>query len=56
LFETDPLLGGLRTIPFWVCAGGATVFYGLWSSKRRTIRAPLMTGFGLMTAGLSESL
>ena len=52
LFETDPLLGGLRTTPFWFCAGGSTVVYGYWSTKTRNIRLPLMAGFALFTAGI----
>ncbi|BEI84606.1 hypothetical protein CcaverHIS002_0500070 [Cutaneotrichosporon cavernicola] len=52
LFETDPVLTALRTTAFWMASGLGTVVYGLWSTKRRTIRSPLLTGFAIMTAGI----
>lgn len=56
LFERDPLLAAVRQMPLWLCCGFMTALYGLWSSKRRTIRAPLMVGFAIFTAGLGKLL
>lgn len=50
-FEQDPLRAAARQIPFWGIGGLVTIGYGLWSSKRRTIRSPLMVGFFLWMAG-----
>lgn len=52
LFESDPLLAALRICPFWIASGTCTVGYAFWSSTRRTLRAPLVVGYTLMTAGL----
>lgn len=50
-FEQDPLIAAVRQIPFWAVAAVSTVAYGLWSSKRRTIRSPLIVGFLIWTGG-----
>lgn len=52
LFETDPLMAAVRGSPFWIGAAIGTVIFGFWSSKLRTIRSPMFTGFLLFTAGL----
>jgi MFS family permease len=52
LFETDPLKAAARTAPFWIGAALGTLLYGVWSSKRRTIRSPMLVGFFVFTCGL----
>ncbi|KAL4806491.1 fungal trichothecene efflux pump [Aspergillus unguis] len=52
LFETDPFLQSVRQIPFWLAAAVGTVLYGTWSTKRKTIRSPMMVGYILLTAGM----
>lgn len=51
-FAQDPLIAAARQIPFWATAALITVAYGLWSSKRRTIRSPLIVGFLIFTGGI----
>jgi hypothetical protein len=41
-----------REQPYWIAAGLTTVLYGYASSKLRTIRAPLLVGFALLTGGI----
>lgn len=47
------MIAAARQIPFWATAALTTVPYGFWSSKRRTIRAPLIVGFVIWTAGMA---
>lgn len=51
-FDQDPLTAAARQVPFWASGSWITVAYGFWSSKRRTIRSPLIVGFVIWTAGL----
>ena len=41
-----------RLQPFWIACMLPTVIWGYWSTRFRTIRAPLFTGFLLFTAGI----
>lgn len=52
LFETDPFLLTVRAQPFWIGCMVTTVLWGHWSTRFRTIRAPLFTGFFLFTSGI----
>ncbi|KAL3483021.1 major facilitator superfamily domain-containing protein [Aspergillus germanicus] len=52
LFETDPFLQSVRQLPYWIAAAAGTILYGAWSTKRKTIRAPTMVGYILLTAGM----
>ncbi|KAF2162595.1 hypothetical protein M409DRAFT_58019 [Zasmidium cellare ATCC 36951] len=51
LFETDPFLQVARAQPFWVANLFVTGLYGYWSTRLRSLRAPLAVGFLLLTAG-----
>lgn len=51
LFETDPFLLTARLQPFWIACLLTTVVWGYWSTRLRTIRTPLFTGFLIYTAG-----
>lgn len=53
LFERDPLLLVARQQPYWIAAGLSTMFWGAWSSRCRTIKMPMFSGFLLFTAGLA---
>ncbi|RSH79191.1 uncharacterized protein EHS24_001230 [Apiotrichum porosum] len=53
IFTTDPFISSLRQMPYWVAASVCTVIYGFWSSKRRTVRSPVIVGFALLTAGVA---
>ena len=52
LFETDPFLEVARAQPAWICGGLSTVVYGFASTKLKSIRAPLIVGFLILTSGL----
>ncbi|KAL7003904.1 hypothetical protein EMMF5_006555 [Cystobasidiomycetes sp. EMM_F5] len=52
LFEEDAFLVTARGTPFWIAGFLATLFYGYWSSKRRTIRSPLFAAFICLLAGV----
>ncbi|GAB1194715.1 hypothetical protein APSETT444_003962 [Aspergillus pseudonomiae] len=52
LFETDPFLEAARQIPYWLASAIATVIYGYYSTKFRTIRSPMFVGFLIFTCGL----
>ena len=52
LFTNDPLLLAARGQPFWIVGGIGTVIYGYFSTRYRSIRAPLLLGFFLLTAGI----
>ncbi|OGM40964.1 hypothetical protein ABOM_010480 [Aspergillus bombycis] len=52
LFETDPFLEAARQIPYWIASAIATVIYGYYSTKFRTIRSPMFIGFFIFTCGL----
>ena len=41
-----------RLQPFWIACMLTTVVWGYWSTRFRTIRAPLFAGFFLFTAGI----
>lgn len=52
LFESDPFRVTARSQPYWVACLITTCFWGYWSTRRRTIRSPLFTGFVIFTAGI----
>ncbi|KAH7394196.1 putative siderophore iron transporter [Phaeosphaeria sp. MPI-PUGE-AT-0046c] len=52
LFETDPFLVTARLQPHYIASIIATMVYAVWSARLRTIRAPLLAGFALWTAGI----
>lgn len=52
LFESDPFKVTARSQPYWVACLVTTVLWGYWSTRRRTIRSPLFTGFFIFTAGI----
>lgn len=52
LFESDPFKVTARAQPFWIGCLVTTVVWGYWSTRLRTIRSPLFTGFLLFTAGI----
>lgn len=54
LYENDPFRLAARILPFWICSGLSTIPYGIWSSKRRTIRAPMAVSFTILAAGIGE--
>lgn len=52
LFESDPFKVTARSQPFWVACLITTCLWGYWSTRGRTIRSPLFTGFFIFTAGI----
>ncbi|KAF9886379.1 hypothetical protein FE257_011524 [Aspergillus nanangensis] len=52
LFETDPFLQSVRQLPYWIASSCGTILYGFWSTKFRTIRAPTMVGYLILTSGM----
>ncbi|KIY01299.1 uncharacterized protein Z520_02851 [Fonsecaea multimorphosa CBS 102226] len=52
LFTTDTLLLVVRELPFFVCNVIASPIWGFWSVKTRTLKAPLLVGFVILTGGI----
>lgn len=52
MFESDPFKVTARSQPYWIACLITTVLWGYWSTRLRTIRAPLFTGFLIFTAGI----
>lgn len=52
MFEEDPLLSAARILPYWLACGLGTIVFGYWSTRGRTIRAPLLVGFAILTTGI----
>jgi hypothetical protein len=50
LFEQDPVLQVTRGLPYWLCAGISTIFWGYLSTRFKTIREPLFAGYLILTA------
>ncbi|QDS73349.1 hypothetical protein FKW77_006804 [Venturia effusa] len=51
LFEEDPFLGAARIQPYWLACGLGTIIFGIWSTRARTIKVPLLVGFAILTSG-----
>ena len=53
LYEKDTFLLAAREQPFWIAGGIATVCWGFWSMRAKSIRVPLAAGFLVSTAGMA---
>ena len=49
----DPFLQTARQAPYWIAAGCSTVIYGYISTKFKTVRWPMFTGFLIFTGGIA---
>ncbi|KAB5576271.1 putative siderophore iron transporter [Coniochaeta sp. 2T2.1] len=50
-FNEDPIRLVSRSMPWWVMTLLSTAIWGVWSSKSRDIKKPLLVGFAILTGG-----